>query len=102
MKNQEIIETLQLVKPEAKKKYKAEIKGVFGSYARGESQGSSDVDVLVHFEDSADLIDFVGLSQFLEEKLKSKIDIVPQDDIRQELKTYKFMGVPNLPKLFFT
>ena len=40
------------------------------------------MDVLVHFEDSADLIDFVGLSQFLEEKLKAKIDIVPQDDIR--------------------
>ena len=66
--------------------YRAEVIGVFGSYARGELHGSSDVDVLVHFEDSADLIDFVGLSHFLEEKLKSKVDIVPQDDIRQELK----------------
>ena len=51
MKNQDILKALKLVKSEAKKKYKAEIKGVFGSYARGESHGSSDVDVLVHFED---------------------------------------------------
>ena len=86
MRNQHILTTLKLVKPEVKKKYKAEIKGVFGSYARGELHDSSDVDVLVHFEDSADLIDFVGLSHFLEEKLKSKVDIVPQADIRQELK----------------
>jgi predicted nucleotidyltransferase len=86
MKNQDILKTLRVLKPKAKKNYKAEIKGVFGSYARGELHGSSDVDVLVHFEDSADLIDFVGLSQFLEEKLKSKVDIVPQGDIREELK----------------
>ena len=86
MKSHNIIETLKLVKPEAKKKYRAELRGVFGSYARGESRSTSDVDVLVHFEDSADLIDFVGLTHFLEAKLKSKVDIVPQDDIRQELK----------------
>ena len=86
MKNQDILKTLKLVNPEVKKKYRAEIRGVFGSYARGESDSSSDVDVLVHFEDSADLIDFVGLTHFLEEKLNSKVDIVPQDDIRQELK----------------
>lgn len=86
MKNQDILKTLKLVQPEVKKKYKAEIKGVFGSHARGELHGSSDVDVLVNFQESADLIDFVGLSQFLEEKLKSKVDIVPQGDIRQELK----------------
>ena len=86
MKSHNIIETLKLVKPEVKKKYRAELRGVFGSYARGESRSTSDVDVLVHFEDSADLIDFVGLTHFLEAKLKSKVDIVPQDDIRQELK----------------
>ena len=85
MRNQDILKTLRVLKPEAKKNYKAEIKGVFGSYARGELHGSSDVDVLVDFADSADLIDFVGLSQFLEEKLNSKVDIVPQGDIRQEL-----------------
>jgi hypothetical protein len=86
MKSHNIIEILKLVKPEVKKKYRAELRGVFGSCARGESRSTSDVDVLVHFEDSADLIDFVGLTHFLEEKLKSKVDIVPQDDIRQELK----------------
>jgi len=86
MKSHNIIEILKLVKPEVKKKYRAELRGVFGSCARGESRSTSDVDVLVHFEDSADLIDFIGLTHFLEAKLKSRVDVVPQDDIRQELK----------------
>lgn len=86
MGKQEILKILNLVKVEAKKKYKVEIKGIFGSYSRGKYNPDSDVDILVQFEDSADLFDFVGLGQFLEEKLKTKVDIVPQDDIRWELK----------------
>jgi predicted nucleotidyltransferase len=86
MGKQEILKILNLVKAEAKKKYKVEIKGIFGSYSRGEYNPASDVDILVQFEDSADLFDFVGLGQFLEEKLKTKVDIVPQEDIRWELK----------------
>ncbi len=35
---------------------------------------------------SADLLDFVGLTLFLEEKLNCKVDVVPQDDIRREIK----------------
>ncbi len=86
MEKQDILKTLKLAKSEAKEKYKAEIRGVFGSYARGESHRSSDVDVLVDFEESADLLDLVGLALFLEEQLKCKVDVVPLEDIRQELK----------------
>lgn len=86
MEKQDILKTLKLVKSEAREKYKAEIRGVFGSCARGESHRSSDVDVLVHFEESADLLDFVGLALFLEKELKCKVDVVPQEDIRQELR----------------
>jgi len=77
-----------LFSKEVREKYKAEIRGVFGSYARGESHRSSDVDVLVHFEESADLLDFVGLALFLEKQLGCKVDVVPQEDIRQELREF--------------
>ena len=77
---------LRVVRPEAKKKYKADIKGVFGSYAKVQARQESDVDVLVQFDETADLFDFVGLSSFLEERLNKRVDIVPQDDIRHELK----------------
>lgn len=73
-------------KEETLQKYRANIKGVFGSYARVEENKESDIDVLVEFKDNANLIDFVGLSLFLEEKLKCRVDVVPEDAIRKEIK----------------
>ncbi len=86
MTKSEIIRTLQKLKDEIRHKYKAEIKGVFGSYVRGEQKESSDIDILVLFLDGATLFDFVGLSDFLENKLQLKVDIVPIDTIKEEIK----------------
>lgn len=86
MNNEDILKILSSVKAEARKRYKVEIKGVFGSQARGSSTGQSDVDILVRFDESSDLFDLVGLSLFLEEKLHCPVDVVPEDDIRSELK----------------
>ena len=83
---EEIKAVLKEHKEEVRQKYKAWIKGVFGSYVRAEENKESDIDVLVEFEDNANLIDFVGLSLFLEEKLKCRVDVVPEDAIRKELK----------------
>jgi hypothetical protein len=69
-----------------RKEYKAEIIGLFGSYARGEQKRSSDLDILVKFLEGATLFDLVGLADFLEEKLNVKVDIVSERAIRQEIK----------------
>jgi len=81
-----IIKTLKSLEREIKKGYKAEIIGIFGSYVRGEEKESSDVDILVRFLERATLFDFVGLANFLEEKLTIKVDIVPVDTVREEIK----------------
>ncbi|MFC1716591.1 nucleotidyltransferase family protein [Candidatus Poribacteria bacterium] len=86
MKKEEILEVLNGVKEEVKREYKVEIKGIFGSYARGDDREESDVDVLVDFEARADLFDLVGLGLFLEEKLHRKVDVVPEDSLREEIK----------------
>ncbi len=86
MVKSEIIRTLQELKNEIQHKYKAEIKGVFGSYVRGEQKLSSDIDILVLFLDGATLYDLVGLSDFLESRLQLKVDIVPIDTIKEEIK----------------
>lgn len=87
MKKEEIIKILREANKEIKRRYRAEIKGIFGSYVRGEEKTGSDIDVLVEFEPEADLIDFVGLSIFLEEKLGiHKVDVVPCDTIREEIR----------------
>ena len=88
MKKDEILEVLEEVKEEVKHKYKAEIKGIFGSYARGDEREDSDIDVLVDFREGAGLFDLVGLGLFLEEKLQCKVDIVPQSALREEIKPY--------------
>ncbi len=82
----EIISTLNSLKDVIKKEYKAEIVGVFGSYVRGEQRETSDVDVLVRFFEGASLFDLVGLGDFLEERLGVKVDVVPIDTIRKEIK----------------
>ena len=71
---------------ELKKKYKVKEIGIFGSYARGEQKKTSDLDVLVKFDKNATLFDFVELGDFLEEKLKIKVDIVSEGGVRKELK----------------
>ena len=40
-------------KDEIRQRYKADIKGIFGSYARGEFSADSDLDLLVDFDDGA-------------------------------------------------
>jgi hypothetical protein len=83
----EILAVLKGLKEEVSRKYKAELMGIFGSYSRGEEKPGSDLDVLVEFHEGANLIDLVGLSLYLEEKLHCPVDVVPQSALRKELKT---------------
>ena len=83
---EEIIELVRNLKKEIEHKYKAEIIGIFGSYARGEQREGSDVDILVKFHKGATLFDLVGLSIFLEEKLGIPVDVVSQNAVKNELK----------------
>jgi len=88
-----VIETLKSLEEQIRKEYKAEIVGVFGSYARGEQRGSSDLDILAKFLEGATLFDFVGLGNFLEEKLNLKVDIVSERALREELREGIFKEV---------
>jgi len=81
-----ISELLNSLKAEARNRFKAEIKGVFGSYVRGQQREGSDLDVLVEFEEGANLLHLVGLAEFLEEKLHLKVDVVPESALRKEIK----------------
>jgi len=42
---------------------------IFGSYARGEQKGTSDLDVIVEFEKRKSLLELVGIEQELEDNL---------------------------------
>lgn len=81
-----IKKTLRNLEGEIKKEYRAEVIGLFGSYTRGKEKEGSDIDILVRFLEGATLLDFVGLANFLEEKLKIRVDIVSERAVRPELK----------------
>ena len=61
---------------------------LFGSYARGEQTSNSDIDILVDFdkENYPSLLDHAGMMVELEEKLNTKIDIVPYERIFPSIK----------------
>ena len=83
---EKILSMLKSMENEIRIDYKAEIIGVFGSYARGEQERSSDIDIIVRFHKGATLFDFMGLANYLEERLGIKVDLVSENGIRKELK----------------
>jgi predicted nucleotidyltransferase len=83
---EEIKEILKKQKPAIRKKYGVRKIGIFGSYVRGEQKKKSDVDVLVEFEKPISLLKLVNLENFLADLIETKVDVVPKEDIRYELK----------------
>ncbi|MDE0502814.1 MAG: nucleotidyltransferase domain-containing protein [Candidatus Poribacteria bacterium] len=83
---EEIQKTIAREKDEIRRSYKAVIRGIFGSYARGDFGADSDLDLLVDFDDGAGLLDLVGLGQYLEDVLGCKVDVVSRRSLREELR----------------
>lgn len=81
-----VILTLQEVRGELATRYKVRSLGVFGSYVKDLQKPDSDLDILVEFEDEADLFHLAGLGIYLEQLFGCKVDIVPKKALREELK----------------
>jgi predicted nucleotidyltransferase len=84
--NENILLQLKSAKQYLKDTYNVSRIGVFGSYARGEEGGESDVDLIVEFVDVPGLREFFGTEEYLEKLLQRKIDLVREKAIRPELK----------------
>ena len=75
-------------------KFEPEFIGIFGSYARGDNNEESDLDILVRFGKRINLLDLIGLELELTETLGLKIDLVTEkalsplikESIEQDLK----------------
>lgn len=69
-------------------KFNPKLIGVFGSYARNENSISSDLDLLIDFEEDINLLDIIGLEQDLSEALEIKVDLVTVNSLNPQLKIY--------------
>ncbi len=57
--------------------------GLFGSYARGEQDEESDIDLVVEFEEGrATLDNFLGLVEYLERLLDKRVDLITVEGLR--------------------
>ena len=83
---EEILSILKNLKSEIKTKYKVKNLGLFGSYVKKEQKETSDIDILVEFEEDADLFHLIGLSLFLEENFNIKVDVVSKSALKKELR----------------
>lgn len=59
---------------------------VFGSFARGEAQPNSDLDLLVRYKEDVSLFDVSSLKCQLEKFLGIKIDLVSKDYLKPRIK----------------
>jgi len=86
MNVEDIVAKLRKLKPVIAARYKAKGIALFGSFVRGGENAHSDIDVLVEFDESADLLDRIGLALCLEETLQRRVDVVPERALRTELQ----------------
>lgn len=69
------------------KKYKVNKLGIFGSYVKGKARKKSDVDLLVDFEETIDLFEFIHLADDIQAILKTKVDLATPDAIKPYIRS---------------
>lgn len=82
MNTSSIREILREQLPVLAARYNVHSLGIFGSYARDQQRAESDLDILVEFDETPGLINFIELENYLSDLLNLKVDLV----MRQALK----------------
>ncbi|MGB3947683.1 MAG: nucleotidyltransferase domain-containing protein [Bacteroidia bacterium] len=75
MNKQAIIESITIEKPYLQEHFGVEEIALFGSYARGEENTDSDIDILVSIKQPSYKL-LMGLYAYLEKRLNKKIDLL--------------------------
>jgi predicted nucleotidyltransferase len=83
---QDILSSLKKLKGEVAKEYSVKTIGVFGSVARDEQTGQSDIDLLVEFSKPVGFVTFMRLEHFLSEKLGKPVDLVTSDSLKPVIR----------------
>ena len=86
-RNKVIFSRLEHAAPAIRKQFGVRKIGIFGSYARGEQMGTSDVDVLVELaEGYATLRNFVGLADHLEALFGRRVDLITTEGVDKYIR----------------
>ena len=85
-KLEEIKRTINGHKLFLKERFKVKSIAVFGSCLRDQQGEESDIDILVEFESTIDLFEFIELENFLSGILGNKVDLVMKDTLKPRIK----------------
>ncbi|KKP63097.1 MAG: polymerase beta domain protein region protein [Candidatus Roizmanbacteria bacterium GW2011_GWC2_34_23] len=66
--------------------YKVKKAALFGSYARGDNNEKSDIDILIEPANGTTLFDMAGMQIDLQDSLKKSVDVVTYGSINPMLK----------------
>ena len=81
----ELARRLRAALPELREAYGVRNLGLFGSCVRGEARKSSDIDLLVGFDQTPGLLKFVELEQYLSDLLGVKVDLVMEGALKPRI-----------------
>lgn len=81
----DVLARLRAVQPALRRRYPIRSMGVFGSYARGDQQEDSDVDILIELGEGVDLVAYAGLQLELSDALGLPVDLVEREALRPRL-----------------
>ena len=82
----EIQNILTEIKSQLTNKYHVSQLGIFGSYARGDYNSASDIDILVEYAQKPSLFDLIELQNYLSDRLQMKVDLVTKDGLKPQIK----------------
>ncbi|TDW97462.1 nucleotidyltransferase family protein [Dinghuibacter silviterrae] len=77
----QILSILSAKKPDLQTRYPISELGLFGSYARGDNNSASDIDILVDFNGPIG-IRFIRLAHELEDLFNQKVDLISRKGIK--------------------
>jgi len=80
-----IEQILRNLKPVLSDKFEVERIGYFGSFARGDQNADSDIDILVEFRRPLGWA-FFDLQELLEKELQRKVDLVSSKALKEYLR----------------
>jgi predicted nucleotidyltransferase len=61
---------------------------LFGSYARGDAAGKSDIDIIVKCEEGITLFGLAQIKRLLEETLGRSVDLIMKEALRKEFRKH--------------
>ena len=96
MTKDDIIRILRANLPDLRRDYHVSTLGLFGSFVRGEQRKRSDVDLLVEFDETPDLIRYIQLENHLTKLVGRKVDLVMKDALKPVIGMFVLKEVAGL------